>query len=417
MSIPSSLHNFCRYYGFDWTLLEGDDPYRIETAGEDFDGRVTAVRLVENGRFGNVFWQILHAVLLARQLRIGLVQVFPYACGPRRARHEVGGLVVEIGATLPMVGPTLVGHFFNSYPFQSTLSGVSAAMVTAAVDEVMRPLFAPLPVPDDPPDAETLVANVRGGDVFAGESVPSWYVQPPASYYLRAALDARFCCGVNKVRIVAEDRTNPAIATAEDLLRNAGFAVGFQSGSLQEDLATLLYARHLAAPFGTFCEAIGMLSPHLETYYAFRQFESHRHQHPRREALLGPVLQARGVRIVRILDPARDYTAPRTWDGSVSQRELLSTFSFDRLAVEDLGTDPDPTDDRFETFPEGDLPPISSEARALRSALIDAREVNHALQSQVETLERQITAILGSRTWRAGRLIQRLARPWQRGRS
>lgn len=177
---------FAERHGFDVTLLTGDDPYWIGGARPGFDGRIEAVRLTEHGRFGNVFYQTLHAVLLARQLGAGTIEVFPFTGGPAEGRHVIDGLTFEVGCAADCAVPTLVGHFFNSFAFQSALTGYPANLLTDAVDRVMRPLFGHLAAGGPAVGADTVVLNLRGGDVFAAVVAPPWYVQPPASYHVRA---------------------------------------------------------------------------------------------------------------------------------------------------------------------------------------------------------------------------------------
>ena len=385
MNETDALLRFCQYYGFNPAFLSGDDPYVIQGAGENFAGPIAAIRLTEKGRFGNIVWQIFHAALLARQLGIPLIELFPFRGGPLGGQYGADGLRFRYAAEAVPRHPTLVGHFFNSYPFQSALTGFPISLATKTADQDLRLLFGHL-LGAVAPRPATLVVNMRGGDVFRGPTLPAWYLQPPASYYICAALHSRRRASVERVLIISEDRSNLALPGVETALRAAGFGVDFQSASFEEDLGELLRAEHLVSPNGTLCEAVAMLSKNLRTYYAFRQFESHRHQHPRRPAVLVKLLQGHGVRTIRIADPARDYTAPRSWNGDHAQIANMRNFPIERLAVEDIRAGGDPTDDKFEVFPRDKLPSSSEEAYALRQALLRLQRVSSRMKDERNAL-------------------------------
>jgi len=117
---PSDLDRFAEYYGFRHDLLAGADPYAIVHAQPGFSGRVEAIRITENGRFGNIVYQLLHAIILARQLGCRTILAFPFAGGPDQPAIAVEELRIvfrpDLVAQAPPV-PTLVGHFFNSFAF------------------------------------------------------------------------------------------------------------------------------------------------------------------------------------------------------------------------------------------------------------------------------------------------------------
>ncbi len=362
---------FTQRNGFDVLLLTGDDPYRIEGAQPGFDGRIEALRITEHGRFGNVFYQVLHAVLLARQLGAGTIELFPFTGGPAEGRHVIDGLTFDVGRSPCCAAPTLVGHFFNSFAFQSALTGYPASLLTGTVDRVMRPLLGHLAAGRPAVGADTVVLNLRAGDVFAAAVAAPWYVQPPASYHVRAALFAREAYGVSRAVLVSEDDRNPAGAVVRAALEQARMEVTRQSLSFAEDVGLMLNAVHLVSPFGTLCEALGMLSHRLRSYTAFRQFESHRHLHMRRPSVPLTVLRAHHVTPIRIVDRSlgrgMDYIPPLGWDLSEEQLGLLRRFPIDRLHI-DI---PDDADDAcFAAFPPSPVAPAATEAYALRRRLI-----------------------------------------------
>lgn len=426
MEADKSLREFCGHYGFDFDLLSGADPYRIEGAEAGFDGHIDVIRLTEHGRFGNIFYQILNAVFVARQLACERIEVFKFRGGPSSGVHLLPGLAIECADRFPPPAtPTLVGHFFNSYAFQSALTGFGPSTLVSTIDDIMRPLFGQLlDAADTMPDTDdVLVMNVRGGDVFRTSPPPAWYVQPPVSYYVMAADFAREQLGISKVLFIAEDDANPTLRGTILRLRKAGFSVDLQMKTFEDDMRTLLSARHLVSPHGTLCEALAMLSRRLKTYVAFRQFESHRHLHVRRRGLIVPVLKAHGVRPVRIRDAAGDYIAPRTWDGDPAQLSLMLSYELDRLSLDDLTVRDDTTDDCYEDFADIPIMSAAEEAHKVRHRLALVQQDLRDMQASRDQLSRERDAlaaeldhIKGMRLWRLARFLHRTSERLRRPR-
>lgn len=317
-------------------MFAGTMRYRIEGAGPVFSGRVEALRLIEMGRFGNVFFQLLHAAMIARRIGVTTIEVFPFRGAPPVPFIEAGGLRFVFNVTDPPTRPTFVGAFFHTFTFPGLLNGVPESHVTDIVDHVLRHIFAHLldAGPQGAPD--TIVAHLRGGDVFEPGSAPINYVQPPASYYHLACLQARESFGVRHVVLVSEDRRNPAIVLLEQSLVRSGFTVRFQSASFEADASLVVNAAHIVASFGTFCEALGMLSTRVHSYTAFRHFESHRlyRRDMKRHSETLLVLQAHGVKAVRIVDTDNTYVGPESWDMSDATLQLLCEYPQSGLHID-----------------------------------------------------------------------------------
>jgi hypothetical protein len=229
--------------------------------------------------------------------------------------------------------PALVGSFFHAAPFESALCALTPDAAWEIVRLYLRPLFRDVLQTVKPVDAHTLVMSFRSGDIFNAESVHPFYVQPPASYYMKALSFARAQLGVSDVLLVFEDDANPAIGRVRAHLDSEGVSYALQSGSVAEDFACLAGARHLVAPYSTFAEAAAMLSCELESYFGFRNFESHRQIQRRQIPLLLGVLRRNKVRAILIDDVAALYTPPRSWDRSEAQLDLLSNYPIENLCV------------------------------------------------------------------------------------
>jgi hypothetical protein len=389
----TDLACFAAYYGFRHDLLSGADRYAIAHAPADFNGRIAAIRITENGRFGNIFYQLLHAVILARQLGAATIELFPFPGCPQApaVRVEELRIVFRPQADAPAPPePTLVGHFFNSFAFESALRALPPAFVWDTIQRYLKPLFGDALADLAPVGRHTLVMSFRAGDIFSGAAFSAWYVQPPASFYLQALAFARAECGVRDVRLVFEDASNPAIAAVQAALTAQGIPFASQSASFLEDLRCLAGASHLVVPYSTFGEVAAMLSDHVATYFAFRTFESHQHLHLRAQPLLLGVLRQKGVRAVLVDDAAGAYIPPRGWDRSPAQLRLMRDYGQENLRIVE-GADADRLEAAEATAALRRLGlEDQSEASRLRHRLIASRHAADAIGDRLLWHEREL---------------------------
>jgi hypothetical protein len=348
MDPDQALRRFADHCVFEYGLLNGDDRYRIEGAGPSFQGKAARIRITENGRFGNIFMQLFHATLVARAIGCSDIEAFRFDGGPTEERIQAGGFTFHfpVGDTRPPASvPTLVGHFFNSYAFGSTLRALSADAAWELVESAMRPIFDAVWMQPAMTEPDTLVVHFRAGDVFRDPNASSWYVQPPASYYTTAIAHSLETLEIREVLLVYEDRANPAIALVETWLRDRGLSFSVRSGSLSSDAACLATATHLVASVSTLTEATAILSRTLRTYIAFRGIESHKHIHQRVTPLVAGILRRKGVGMVVIADREGDYIAPRSWCASPEQLRRIGDYPATGLQVTASGSDQDVLED------------------------------------------------------------------------
>jgi hypothetical protein len=374
MKISDATQAFCDFYGFNPDYLAGPDRYTVtgvdsafsKGTSNSFTGRVRALRVRRNGRFGNIVLQLLHATLLARHLRIDEIQAFPFPGGPTDATVERQGLRYSFAADHSADTPALEGEFFNSYAFQSALSALQADFITTTLDEFVRTLFAQR-LDAAPSGDDTAVLHFRSGDIFNEPPDSNWYVQPPAAFYLCALANLRDAYGVKRAMLVFEDRRNPAVDAVETALRHAGVPVLLTDGTFDADLNVLLGATHIIASFSTFPEAAALLSHRLRSFSAFRSVESHAHLHAHRpRPLLNEVLRARGASAwVASVEPGH-FIAPLQWHNTPAQRRLIVDFPIADLHLAEVRA-PALSGDR------NLLANTMDEALRLRSALVDAR--------------------------------------------
>lgn len=138
---------------------------------------------------------------------------------------------------------------------------IDYAYIRENLHEVARKYVYPkLRMADRAPLAEgTLVIHIRGGDVFVKDArVSPDYVQNPLSYFEQLIEQ------YDRTLLVVEPGVpNPVVA-----ILAARKDVSVQSGSVEQDFATLMSARNLASSgVGTFCVAAALCSPNLRNFH------------------------------------------------------------------------------------------------------------------------------------------------------
>jgi hypothetical protein len=394
----TNLARFADYAGFRYDLLarEGGNGHWIENAPPGFDGRIEAIRITRYGRFGNVFYQTLHAIALARLLGCHTVFASPLTMAPPEPALQCDGLriVFRIEPGMDRIAvPTLAGHFFNATPFGSALLGLQPAAAQDIIRTDLTPIFHDILRAVTPVGRRTLVMSFRAGDIFRGDVIHPAYVQPPASYYTLALAFARARLGVTDVALVAEDDGNPAIAVVRAHLDSHAIPYTFRSASLAADLTYLAGASHLVAPYSTFAEAAAVLSPTIETYVAFRNFESHQHLHRRQTPLLLGLLRLKGVRPVLIDDAAGGFIPPWSWDRSSEQLRLIADYPMDNLRIlqDDEAEERESAAGAAQSRRE--VLACQQEVARLRDLLRASRADGDAAQHRARALQQQVEAV------------------------
>jgi hypothetical protein len=228
------------------------------------------------GRFGNQLIQVCTAIGLATELGARKVHI-PRAAvievedvreifdvvlhgerGPNTRRLR--GALVAFVRTLVRNEAVLVGRFFELRLLPELESKVEAYR-----PKILRKIGLEVFSSSNIKRLEGghLVIHLRGGDVFALDSPPKKYGQPPIGFY-------ELAIGIEnpaRVTIVSEDELNPTLKGILDFCGRRATEVEVQTASFDEDLQTLLSAQVICSSRGTFIEQVAGLSHHLKKIY------------------------------------------------------------------------------------------------------------------------------------------------------
>jgi hypothetical protein len=298
-----------------------------------FDGTISTLRLLRYGRFGNNFYQIVNACLLAQAMKASVVQIPNIDHGPDKLPIDVGCIQIAGDSSNLARGAVLTGQFYYPQGLEALVGSYDAEFLANTIRRFLFPIYARYLAEVGSLDEQTLTMHFRGGDIFMPKVNACWYVQPPASYYIRAYENACQRFGINSVLLVYEDMTNPAVEIVINHLKNLGVLVRTQSASLFLDIVTLMSSHQIVASFGTFCEAAAFLSPRIRSYYSFRRTSSQRLLKFWAQGRLGDVLRDKGVNTFVIDDPDGSFIEPETWINSPEQNDLIRQYPINRLRI------------------------------------------------------------------------------------
>jgi hypothetical protein len=273
------------------------------------------------GRFGNQVTQLFHAVSVAHYLGASTLYVVDADPFGLKADRYIDRLRFVPDRWQSNHEVVLEGSFY----YRSDLGD----MVSTDVDErlglvraFLDPLFAATLDEVRPSDDTTVHVHFRSGDVFRAAWIHPGYPQPPLSYYQASIERAMAESEVRSVVVVCEDDANPCVAALADWLDGKHIARRMQSASLAEDLAELLSARRLVSSYGSFCDAIALLSRSLQHYTVFRSTRWH------------PELHAKGVSVTQVMDDGLEpYIRVGAWRASPEQLQTMLTYPHGSLIL------------------------------------------------------------------------------------
>ena len=272
---------------------------------------IDTLRVSQWKRFGNAVRQLKNVFLAAQRYEASSLEFpspHPFFSGTAASPFSLTWTTQD-RTPAPM---GLEGDFF-------ILLGLGFRPTPEQEANVLKELVRPLLVPQmkaDPPALEDvdMVLHFRGGDVFKppiGHAPHRGYGQPPLAYYLAAVAREK----PSRVRLVFQDRSNPAVAATEAVLRARGIEVLMQSSSLGADLRVLLHARCLVGSFGSFCQGIAALSTRVQRFYQFGPPI--------------PALRLLGIHSVEGMDEPGDYhraVASDNWAATPAQLALMTEY-------------------------------------------------------------------------------------------
>ena len=310
----------------------GQDPICCRTDFAASDGPPAAVRITRPyGMFGNNVYQVLNAALAARASGCGYLLLDAMRDLTDFDDFTLDGLHVSRHRE-PPEGAVLEGSFYVPFGFERAVLRNGPQDLAAFTRRLTEGVFSDIAAEEGD---DRIAVHIRSGDVFNSlGAVPFAYVQPPASYYLKAICHAR--AGGREsalVDLVYQDRANPAVDAVEHQLLREHVPFRSASGGITEDYRKLTGAAVIIASASTFVETAALLSRRLRAYYSFRDHSSQAEFKPFMQANVSRILNARGVACTLIDDVSRTYTNKWCWTNTPEQHAAIRDFPAENLRL------------------------------------------------------------------------------------
>ena len=283
------------------------------------------------GRFGNNFYQAMHAVVIAKALRASRIIM------PRFAASEAFGYDPELGLSVTFdlckdmaFHSGLSGTFYVPYGFESIFLGQSPALLSKVLRSATDLLY---PNCISSSQKHVLAIHIRAGDIFAEGSQANWYVQPPAAFYTKAIDHALTNHPYEHCELVYEDRGNPAVGIVESYLRDKKVSFDSEPRDLLADVRRLSSAHGLVCSFSSFAEASALISRSVHNIYCFRSVTSQIDFAPFLQTRLIGIYLERSIKLFIVEDMSVNFIAPKTWKNSADQRAAIATYPESHLRL------------------------------------------------------------------------------------
>jgi hypothetical protein len=324
------LRHFCILHSADFSLACGSRRVRGRTDSYDLEGlceprsvpRVSAIRILRFGRFGNNVIQLLQAIHIARKIKTERIYIGEVNIGNLTVPFRHAGLELIPSVTPEAQELVLTGHFYHRFCFGHLFSDFDDKLRLAIMADYIRPMMAGVCV-DAAGSSDVLHIHIRSGDIFENSGNHTGYVQPPLAYYAQVIRHAALNFCISKVVLVFEDKKNPCVDALVNYLSLSPLRFETHSGCMHDDLRVLASARHMAVGITSFAPLIGLIFNNLLTIYGFRilPFRS--------------LFNAQCVRSFVVKDVAGQYIHSGEWHNTKEQRRRMLQYPFAALTIGD----------------------------------------------------------------------------------
>jgi hypothetical protein len=340
--METALHRFCEQWSIKMQEISGrsrllringrPDPYSLQAnSATESTGKINAIRLTQCGRFSNNLIQTINAIFIAKTLDIKYLVAFEGIFYESILPISINGLTILRSDSSKTPAPVLSGGFYR--PNGSLISLFATAKISDGqqiVRDFIYPLYAQFhEVDDSRHDDDALYIHIRSGDVFEGKNVHREYVQPPLAYYKKVIQHAIDVLSVSRFVIVFEDEKNPCISALRSYMDDHSLSYRLQSGTYFEDIQTLVFSKHLCIGFGSFSEAICLLSSRVENVYCFNdigrlpvKFDG---------GVDYTKFSPRKFNVYKVVDKARQYIRHGDWRNHPAQRRMMIDYPIGNL--------------------------------------------------------------------------------------
>lgn len=291
---------------------------------ENKSSKSTAILCNELGMFGNMVRRLANGLTLAALTDIGFLAVPRQAIFQGEIFYEGFYQLQKHASVFFGIEPTSRKNPVEKMIILNLFTGIKGedALVREVSNgswEALYRFLIPRPV-RGLSNKNHLTIHIRGGDVF-GPRKPRTYGQPPLAFYEFVLGDKQW----EGVTIVHEDELNPVLPGLIELCKARGISPHLSSGSLHDDIATLLGGVNLVAGRGTFAPSLAGLSRNCRKLYFF-------------EDKCRIIPGSTRVKMIRVIDSSGQYKRAildNNWENSEAQRNMMVSYPVKFLSAVD----------------------------------------------------------------------------------
>jgi|GEM_PF-61610 len=237
---------------------------------------------------------------------------------------------------------------------------------------------------------ETLVIHIRSGDIFRKQSqVHERYIQPSLSYYQKIIQDNDY---QDIVIVTEQDRHNPCI----NALKEWRPSIKIQTGTLEEDISTILSAKNLVIGKGSFALTLAMMSQNINKLYLplFEVSNWNKFIDEETSDDLGVIEELKNISLdfENIIYEFTEYIKTGEWRNTPEQRELMISYPEEKIQVVESARIQE-LRNQIETNPQQDIKVYIELGDALRQRGLWKEAIKY--YSQVINIQNHPAAYLG----------------------
>lgn len=283
------------------------------------------------GRFGNNVLQLLHALLVARNLSINRIYCNFYIDDSRTNSIILDDMLIEFGHKQAPAAPCLNATMFYLQGFEKFIASFKLESVKHDAERLFRALFQNTDV-SKVGNKKIVAFHFRAGDIFSTNKNPI-YTQPPLSYYEKVLDHISETMDNFQIYLVYEDELNPCIQKFRDTLKDRNIPYRNQSSNFNDDAVLIASAECIVASYSSFCDVLALMNSNLERWYSFRSIGAYEGIELSIARDFSRILQNDGAELFLVEDLNNDYIPLGKWTYSELQREQLLTYPIKNLAL------------------------------------------------------------------------------------
>ncbi len=312
------------------------------------------------GRLGNNLRQLLNVIWIAKKNRSNIIYMLPHEF--LNVDNIPAKYLSNNGLSDKIKRNTISANFFSMTGLAALIHNKShSSNDNTSPRKVIIPyqdqqdifsgaIFPTLPVELqslEPFSDDTLVVHMRSGDVFREncKNIHPMYTPLPLSYYCKVIMDTIPTYKYTSVIIVTEqDMVYPGIKGLQTWLCESypNVKVQVQTGTLLEDIRTILRAVHFVLGIGYFSETLSLLSKHARHIYkssgqpnvtSLRTTQHHAKQPPHQLDLSKDMYKSIYVYDVHNYIPLGEWTDSDVQRAQILQHDIKDVNKVDTIKI------------------------------------------------------------------------------------